>query len=121
MALVHRRRQHHHLACQTWLQRETSRRRRHVGKAAQRRPQAPDLHAQTRAVRLVGLARAKDALQQRLPRHIARPGFREGAGERQQHEAPCQGDRRALAAFVHDAAAGVYHQRVGRKDRFNLG
>ena len=58
------------------------------------RAQPPDLDPQPGAMRFIGVLRPEGAREQRVPRHVAGPGFGERAGEREQHRARRERDHR---------------------------
>jgi len=80
--------------------------------------QSPDLDAQPCAMGFVGLPRPEGAGEQRFPRHITGPGFRERAGEREQHRPTRKRNHRNVAA--HDLAAGIEYERTRRQQRFDF-
>ena len=93
--------------------------RAHVGQRPSSAAQPPDLDAQPRAVRFVGVLapgrRARSA--SRATRRG--PCFGERAGEREQHRAASRA-RHGRACLAHDIAAGVDDERRRRQQRLDL-
>ena len=118
MLLLDRSRQHDDLAGVARHQCEPPLRRVHLGQRAQHAAQPPDFDAQARAMRFVGELQAECACDERVPGHVLRPRFAQRAGEREQHRAPGERDRRARMA--HDVAAGIHDEGVRCQQCFDF-
>jgi hypothetical protein len=84
---------------------ETLSRRLYFRNATQEGAQPPDLDAQPRAMRLIGVPGPECAPEQGGSWNVLRPSFSEGADKGEEHRAPFERDH--LPAVTHDMAKRV--------------
>ncbi len=89
-----------------------------VRERSDERTQAADLDAQARAVRLVGVARAKCTLDQRVAVYVTGPCLGESARQCKQHRPARQ--RQPSATGAQAATARIDHQCSRREQRFDF-
>ena len=73
---------------------ESSRRRAQVGEGPKRCTQASDFDSQTRTMCFINVFHPEYTRKERVPRHVVRPCFAQGAGEREQHRTPGERNHR---------------------------